>query len=763
MFDEDQELAFRLSSGHNLIISGQAGTGKTFLVKKIVEECRKEKHVAIVCSTGIAAIHYGNLGAVILHKWAGIEDGRHVTEELIHLVQTDERFVKVKNNIEITDLLVIDEISMISAKTFNQLEILCRNIRNNDIYFGGMQVILAGDFYQLPPVANEIIGDPGNHCYKLPWFDNCFPHKIKLHIIHRQSDRTLIKCINELEVGDPSDESIAFLKSLDRPLPNEEECIHLFARNYDVDIFNYNKLQNLPGELKIYKARDEGSCHYLNKFLAPKNLGLKVGCPVMLVRNLSDSLVNGLRGTVSQLMSDSVDVKFVFENKNVVVTVKPVVFTTFDPVDKITIAKRTQLPLKLAYAMTVHKAQGMTLKNVVINCENCYQPGQIGVAVGRAQQVDSLRVMNFKKALCRKHPLHVAKFYENFTVGNVQNDLSCCRGIRSEKTEDCYDDNDDNDDNDDDDDDDFNISENRNSDANFESDSDFSDSEIEKLEILDSLFEQHILTGGESSSKARTALDSVFSEFVGTPLQNEMFSFKERILGNFQLYNEWYASQSSTIEDIGLICLPEGEKSYSAKQQHEFFVRFNKYLNSDEYRNSAITLLDMYSIKDSGPQFQFLTTLLFHLERKFFEDLSGHLNLQDPESIKSISVPAEDLPAPARGKIRYISGYVLAKLKHNLSVKTRNSLFAERDSTKVLELQSQMNILNSLCISYDDLKNSTKDIASLQETRRRQNERESLTNLTDASFEFFMKLETLCRDKLTHTNLVHHGKACSVM
>ena len=119
----------------------------------------------------------------------------------------------------------------------------------------------------------------------------------------------------------------------------------------------------------------------------------------MLVRNLSDSLVNGLRGTVSQLMSDSVDAKFVFENKNVVVTIKPVVFTTFDPVGKIIIAKRTQLPLKLAYAMTMHKAQGMTLKNVFINCENCYQPGQIGVAVGRAQQVDCLRVMNLKKTI----------------------------------------------------------------------------------------------------------------------------------------------------------------------------------------------------------------------------------------------------------------------------------------------------------------------------------------------------------------------------
>lgn len=97
---------------------------------------------------------------------------------------------------------------MISAKTFNQLEILCRIVRNSYEYFGWMQVILAGYFYQLPPVANEILGDPRNHCFKLSWFNNCFnncfPHKVNLHIIHRQSDTTLIKCINELEVGDPS-------------------------------------------------------------------------------------------------------------------------------------------------------------------------------------------------------------------------------------------------------------------------------------------------------------------------------------------------------------------------------------------------------------------------------------------------------------------------------------------------------------------------------------------------------------------------------
>lgn len=206
------------------------------------------------------------------------------------------------------------------------------------------------------------------------------------------------------------------------------------------------------------------------------------------------------------------------------------------------------------------------------------------------------------------------------------------------------------------------------------------------------------------------------------------------------------------------VCLPEGEKTYPAKQQHYFFVKFNEYLNSDEYKQCAISMLNRYSVPEYSSHFQFLTSLLFYIERKFFEELSGHLILQGPESFKSTSMSAEELPAPAKGKIRYISGYVLAKLKHNLSMKIRNSLFAEGDNTKVLKLQSQMNILNSLSISYDELKNSTKDIESLQETRRKENERESLTKLTDTSFEYFMKLETLCRRKLTHFSLVHHGK-----
>ena len=152
--DEDQKYAFNLAvNGHNLVVTGQAGTGKTFLVRKLVQYMRytQNKNVVIVCSTGIAATHYANLNAQTLHKWSGIVDGRYLNQEIIHLVKTDERFSTAKSNILSVDTLIIDEVSMISAKVLNQVQALCKGIRNSDALFGNIQTILVGDFLQLPP------------------------------------------------------------------------------------------------------------------------------------------------------------------------------------------------------------------------------------------------------------------------------------------------------------------------------------------------------------------------------------------------------------------------------------------------------------------------------------------------------------------------------------------------------------------------------------------------------------------------------------
>ena len=142
--DAYQQIAYKTCiEGHNTVICGQAGSGKSvvkFLLKKIVEDIRsKGKTVHVVSSTGISAIQFSSFGGTTLHKWAGIVDGRYLNEEILHLVQTDERFVSNLENIRSVDTLAMDEVSMESAKIFKQVELLCRKIRGSDAVFGGIQ------------------------------------------------------------------------------------------------------------------------------------------------------------------------------------------------------------------------------------------------------------------------------------------------------------------------------------------------------------------------------------------------------------------------------------------------------------------------------------------------------------------------------------------------------------------------------------------------------------------------------------------------
>ena len=181
--------------------------------------------------------------------------------------------------------------------------------------------------------------------------------------------------------------------------------------------------------------------------------------------------------------------------KTITVNIQRCTFTTFDPVDKTVLAKRNQLPLKAAYAITVHKAQGMSLNTIVVHCEHCTQPGQIGVAVGRAVSLDGLRILNFTKYLCREHPSSVSLFHEHVSVGTVQEDLSCCRNQRAER------DNVNDDNNDDDDNGDDKISK-INDDNLYDFDSDFSDYEIEIVQYLDYIEEtDNVETASAISSK----------------------------------------------------------------------------------------------------------------------------------------------------------------------------------------------------------------------------------------------------------------------
>lgn len=340
-------------------------------------------------------------------------------------------------------------------------------------------------------------------------------------------------------------------------------------------------------------------------------------------------------------------------------------------------------------------------------------------------------------------------FHGSFSIGVVKNDLSCCNNsyeICSDNPSEYGDDDiasdDDNDHHDND-----NLDE-----TLILDDSDFFYSEIDKIDFIEKHFDLEPIA--DVFLHSRNVLDSVLQTFKDTPVEDKIVAFKDAILKNYKLYDDWFQCQSSIMDDIGLNCFPEGEISYCQKHRNDYFRKFNKYISSDENEEKAVSLLKKYQQDVKGPAFQVLTAVMFNLERSFFTELSTYLELSEPEPFQKLP---ENIDSAGNAKLRYVSGYVLAKLKYNLSKKIRNCLYVKGKEVDLSNYQCEMNILISLCSSYDELIASTKNPDTLSEVKRKQNERESLTNISDFTFEFFKTLELFCRERLTHKRLVDMG------
>lgn len=207
------------------------------------------------------------------------------------------------------------------------------------------------------------------------------PHHINLESTKfRQTENELISCVNSLAKGTVSSITTNYMKSLERNINETENTIYLFSRNYKKNLYNHDELKSMPGNLKVYESENEGDSFYLRKFQAPRKLGLKIWAPVMLVVNISDSLVNG--SMVTELNSDTVIVRF--KTSNQTIKLSKYMFTKIDLVSWKTFSKRLHTPLILALGITIQKFQGMTLDSVVVDGEDASKPGQIGVALGRA-------------------------------------------------------------------------------------------------------------------------------------------------------------------------------------------------------------------------------------------------------------------------------------------------------------------------------------------------------------------------------------------
>lgn len=255
----------------------------------------------------VNCVYFQAAKAMTIHKWSGIGDGRFPSCALNRLLETDDHYLEAKRRILHTEILVIDEISMLSKKIFELLEETLR-YKDPSLPFGGIQIVLVGDFLQLPPVKNIRYGDLGDFCFNSAYFPK---HLIYLSEVFRQHENDLISLIHSLSLGRINEGEKQKLQILQRPLPFDELSItHLFATNMLADIYNRDCILKHHGDLYTFESSDSGEPAELDKMVVQKILWLKVGIKVILLRNISDVYVNGLLGDVTSVSQDVIQVFF---------------------------------------------------------------------------------------------------------------------------------------------------------------------------------------------------------------------------------------------------------------------------------------------------------------------------------------------------------------------------------------------------------------------------------------------------------------------
>ena len=377
--DNAQDQAVQaILQGHNVAIVGAAGTGKSFVIHRLVAEFKnlhQGRDVQVTAATGMAALGLKDLGATTIHTYAGILDGRFSNADLAQRIK-DHSMEEVTSKIRKTQTLIIDEASLISANIFNQVEYVCRQVKGSDAIFGGIQVVLVLDPRQLPPVPELLYNDTGEYCFESPLWKLAIPHVIWLKTVHRHGDKLAV-LTDEVFSGNVSPESHALLAWLQRPLSAEkaQKAVHLCCDNFSANIHNKKVLERIPGDQVLYTSIDKGDTSLFRKFRAPNILALKVGCRVILLQNLDQQkgLVNGLCGEVLALNKESARVNF---DNQLVVNIERKLFTCFNPKKGQIVASRLQLPLSLGYSLTIHKAQGLELPAVEVDATNIFKPGK---------------------------------------------------------------------------------------------------------------------------------------------------------------------------------------------------------------------------------------------------------------------------------------------------------------------------------------------------------------------------------------------------
>ena len=411
---QSQQKAFKLmAEGKSVFITGPGGCGKTFLINSFVKNYNTRKTIAVTSTTGTSALH---IKGTTIHSWSGIGLGKGSVDYIIKKIKKN---IYIRSRWKMTDILIIDEISMLSPLLFDKLEEIARIIRRSNKPFGGLQLIITGDFLQLPVVNCD------KFCFESVNWNTCINETIYMHENLRQSEPAWQKCLSELRMGELTEESKDILTSCtEREIKNTDiKPTNLFPLNIDVREINAKHLKEVwerTGELfeyemeeEIYKKNNKSMVMLLERFKrncpVDEMVSLTVGCQVMLLWNmdLEGGLANGSRGVVVKFVNDLPYVKFM-DGKTRLIDYH--IWKLEDDQHKV-IASISQIPLKLAYAISIHKSQGCSLDYVITDIGDIFEYGQAYVALSRVRTSTGLFIKNLRFLKIKANP--VAKSYYN--------------------------------------------------------------------------------------------------------------------------------------------------------------------------------------------------------------------------------------------------------------------------------------------------------------------------------------------------------------
>lgn len=411
-----QRVVAAVQANKSIFFTGVAGSGKSFLLKYL----RNFLPVATTfytASTGLAAV---DISGTTLHAFAGIGLGNEPVEDLVERVR---RRPDARRRWQACKVLVVDEISMIDASLFDKLEHIARCTRRSDKPFGNVQLVLCGDFLQLPPV-----GPQKQFCFESTKWKRCVPLVIELAAVFRQTDAALVTALGSVRRG-LTDTLDVFVPCIGRVFPADDGILptRLYATRAEVAHENDERLRQIDAPAIAFSAVDFGKTAFVEQLKkncpAPERLVLKVGAQVLLIKNLSveEGLVNGSRGIVTDLAvvpatstrSACTRPKVRFING----LEKRIDTDEWDiQVGGVKLATRQQLPLILAWSLTIHKCQGMTLDRVSLRLESVFENGMTYVALSRCRSLESLRIEGaFPALVVKAHPAALA-FYDQLAV-----------------------------------------------------------------------------------------------------------------------------------------------------------------------------------------------------------------------------------------------------------------------------------------------------------------------------------------------------------